>query len=445
MDQKTPYVPESHAVSHTLSGLGEALRQGYFDERLQTLYGRNPERLSAEKERYARILAGYRRYFGEGQGLHLFSVPGRSEVGGNHTDHNHGRVLACSVNLDIIAAARVTGGQTVTVRSEGFEPDVVELSADGSLPPVEAEKGASQALVRGVCARLQALGYKVGGFTAYTSSNVLKGSGLSSSAAYEVMIANIVSHLFNGGSISPVVMAQAAQYAENHYFGKPCGLMDQTACAVGGFVAIDFNDPDHPAIEQIAFDFAQTRHTLCIVDTAGDHADLTEDYADIRRDMRAAAETMGRHYLRECSEEAFMHDLPRIRRQAGDRAVLRAMHFFAENERVLKLEKALRGGDFDAFKERIIESGRSSFMYLQNSHSARSPQSQGVPLALLLAERMLAGRGAWRVHGGGFAGTIQAFVPDDLLKPFTQEMNRVFGANATYRLMIRPVGAACVE
>lgn len=428
-------------IVHTVDGLNGALRGGRFDRNLTRLYGEDPQRLAAERERYGRILEGYRRFFGDGDGLRLFSVPGRSEVGGNHTDHNHGCVLACSVNLDIIAVARKTGGNTVTVRSEGFEPDIVELNETA---PVEGEKGISQALVRGVCARLKELGFAVGGFTAYTSSNVLKGSGLSSSAAYEVMVANMISHLFNGGEISPVVMAQAAQYAENKYFGKPCGLMDQTACAVGGFVAIDFRDPNVPQIDKIEFDFAKTRHTLCIVDTAGDHADLTEDYADIRRDMRAAAQTMGKRYLRDCDDAAFVRELPQIREQAGDRAVLRALHFFAENDRVLRLEQALRDGDFDAFKEFIVASGRSSFMYLQNSHSARNPQHQGVPLALMLAERMLAGRGAWRVHGGGFAGTIQAFVPDDMLEAFAQEMNRVFGPNATYRLMIRPVGATCV-
>lgn len=418
----------------------ETVRRGGLDVKFALLYksGTEPE----QRARWERLLREFEETFGGREGVRLLSVPGRSEVGGNHTDHNNGRVLACSVDLDIIAAAAPNDAGRVTVNSEGFPADEVALE---DLSPRPEEKNRSQALVRGVLARLSALGFRVGGFDACTASDVLKGSGLSSSAAYEVMIAQIVSVLYNGGGIDPVTMAKVSQEAERDWFGKPCGLMDQTACAVGGFVAIDFRDVANPAIEKIDFDFAKTGYSLCIVDTAGNHADLTGDYAAIRNEMRAVAARLGGEVLRECDEAEFIRKIPELRRSVGDRAVLRALHFFGDNERVLLQAKALRAGDFTQFLALVNESGISSATALENNYAISAPQSQGIPLALCLASKLLRGRGACRVHGGGFAGTMQAFVPDDLLPAFRARMDAVFGDGAFHRLAVRPVGAFTVE
>lgn len=418
-----------------------AIDGGLLDDRLSLLGGGRPGAAVEMRRRYRDRLEAFAAEFGPGGDIQLLSVPGRSEVGGNHTDHNHGRVLACAVNLDIIAAARKNDDGVVRIHSEGFEPDVVPLD---DLNPHPEEHYQSRALVRGVCARLKELGYRVGGFDAGTASAVLKGSGLSSSAAFEVMVGNLISHLYNDGKIDPVVLAQAGQYAEGNFFGKPCGLMDQTACAVGGFITIDFADNDHPVIQKLDFDFSAAGHSLCIVDTAGDHADLNEDYAAIRGEMESVARLLGHRYLRECDEAAFYDSLPEIRRELGDRAALRAIHFFGDNARVAEQTRALNAGDFARFKQLVIESGRSSVMYLQNSYSVRDPRSQGLTLALALAEKMLTGKGAWRLHGGGFAGTIQAFVPDALVPEFTRVMDHAFGVGACHVLAVRPVGACRV-
>lgn len=420
------------------SELINKINSGGFDSQFKTLYGD----ADSQKERYCRAVNGYIETFGDSDGLRLLSVPGRSEVGGNHTDHNNGRVLACAVNLDIIAVACPNGSNTIRVKSEGFDIDIVDLD---NLSPVESEKGHSSALIRGVAARLKSLGYKIGGFDAYTTSNVLKGSGLSSSAAFEVMIGNMISCLYNGGRIDPVALAQTGQYAECEFFGKPCGLMDQTACAVGGFITIDFKDTEHPVIEKLDFDFSKTGYSLCIVDTAGNHADLSDDYAAIRYEMASVASFLGHKVLRECDENEFYKNLRQIREKLGDRAALRAIHFFGDNARVLDEVAALKRGDFKAFLDYVIASGRSSNMYLQNIFSLSDPKSQGLGLALALCEKELAGVGAWRVHGGGFAGTIQAFVPQDKLESFTGTINGVFGENACYKLTVRPVGAYCFE
>jgi galactokinase len=290
------------------------------------------------------------------------------------------------------------------------------------------------------------LGYDIGhGFDAYTTSSVLKGSGLSSSAAFEVMVANIISSLYNNGSIEPVVMAQAAQFAEREFFGKPCGLMDQTACAVGGFVAIDFANPEKPVVKKLEFDFEKTGYTLCIVDTAGNHSNLNEDYASIQFEMKSVAKFLGKEVLNDCDESMFYKQIPEIREAVGDRAVLRAIHFFGENARVSKQVEALRSGNFERFKELIIESGRSSNMYLQNIFSVTTPKNQELSLALAVAELILAGNGAWRVHGGGFSGTIQAFVPSLKRNEFVAKMNSIFGEDATYTLLVRPVGAYTIK
>jgi galactokinase len=415
----------------------EKIDGGVYDREIERIY-RGAE--DENKKRLQKAVDSFKGIFGNMEGVRLFSVPGRSEVGGNHTDHNCGRVLACAVNLDIIAAAALRGDENICVESDGFAVDTVNIS---SLSPREEEKGRSAALIRGVCSRLKSLGYKIGGFCAYMTSEIMKGSGLSSSAAFEVMIAEIINCLFNGGRISPVEMAKAGQYAEQEFFGKPCGLMDQTACAVGGFTAIDFKDTENPIIEKLDFDFAKTGYSLCIVDTAGNHADLSDDYAAIRGEMILVAKFLGYNTLRECDEKEFYANLKNIREILGDRTVLRAMHFFDDNARVLKEKEALKSRDFDAFLSCIIDSGRSSFMYLQNIYSISEPSRQGLSLALALAEKMLSGCGAWRVHGGGFAGTIQAFVPREKQSEFSSCMNDIFGAGACHKLSVRSVGAYC--
>ncbi|MBO5410616.1 MAG: galactokinase, partial [Clostridia bacterium] len=300
--------------------------------------------------------------------------------------------------------------------------------------------GHSASLVRGVCAAFKERGYNIGGFDAATASNVLSGSGLSSSAAFEVLVGTMLNHLYNDGKVSAVEIAQIAQYAENKFFGKPCGLMDQMACSVGGFVKIDFADPSKPVIEKVDFDFASCGHSLCIIDTGADHSDLTDEYAAVRGEMEKAAAVFGKKVLREVDYAEFMKNIPAVRAAAGDRAVLRAIHFFNENKRVEKHSAALAAGDFEAFKNIIIESGNSSYMYNQNVYTCKDTSAQAVSVALIVCDEVLRGRGAWRVHGGGFAGTIQAFVPDDLLDEFKAAIASVFGEKACYVLNIRPEG-----
>lgn len=407
------------------------------------LYGNGAQELEAAKKRYAQIAQSFSQTFENENEICFYSAPGRTEIGGNHTDHNHGRVLAAAVNLDVVAAAAANGDNTVRLKSEGFDgTDVIDLS-DLSLK--EEEKGTSAALVRGVCSRMAELGYKVGGFDAFTASRVLKGSGLSSSAAFEVLVVAILSHLYNEGSVDAVTAAKISQYAENVYFGKPCGLMDQMASSVGGFSAIDFNDPLQPVIEKIDFDLAKVSHALCIVDTGGNHADLTPDYAAIPQEMKAVASLFGKEFLRDVDKDEFMRKLRDVRAAVGDRAALRALHFFADNERVEEQAEALKNGNFETFKDLSIQSGRSSFMYLQNVFSSKHVAEQGLSLALALSEGILQGWGSWRVHGGGFAGTIQAFVPYDLLEPYKSEMEAVFGAGSCHVLSIRSAGGVKVQ
>lgn len=416
-----------------------------FAEKFRILYGGGKRTAAFQKDRYIKAVESFGEIFGISgdteDNLRLMSVPGRSEVGGNHTDHNHGRVLACSVDLDIIAVVRPNVSGVIRIESEGFPMDVVKLS---DLAVHDEEKYKSVAMIRGVCARLKELGFRIGGFDAYTTSRVLKGSGLSSSAAFEVMVANIISYLYNNGEIAPITMAQAAQYAERNFFGKPCGLMDQTACAVGGLITIDFDNPVEPVIKKLEFDFEKTGHTLCIVNTAGNHSDLNEDYAAIQSEMKHVAELLNHEVLRDCDETEFYEKISDIRKTVGDRAILRAIHFFGENKRVLKQVEALEAGHFERFKELLIESGRSSYMYLQNIYSISNPREQELSLALALAERMLAGSGAWRVHGGGFSGTIQAFVPNGKRDEFIRAMDGVFGKGATYVMMVRSIGACAI-
>ena len=380
--------------------------------------------------------AGFAAAFG-GKPERYFSAPGRTEIGGNHTDHQRGRVLAAAVNLDTVAAVRPNGTDTIRILSQGYplcEIDVKELT------PKAEEINSTPALIRGVAARFTQLGCKVEGFDAYCESTVLPGSGLSSSAAYEVLIGTIINHLFFGGKVSQAEVAQIGQYTENVFFGKPCGLMDQTASAVGNLVTIDFFDKDHPVIKPVAFDFSVCGHALCIIDSGADHADLTDEYAAVPGEIKAIAAHFGKEVLTQIEEADFFAAIPQLRETCGDRAVLRAVHFYQENARVPKQVAALEAGDFDTFLRLIKESGYSSYMYLQNVIPAGYKEHQDVALALAMCEHYLQGKGAYRVHGGGFAGTVQAFVPFEILESFRAGIDGTLGEGACHVLSIRPQG-----
>ncbi|MBQ6065484.1 MAG: galactokinase [Clostridia bacterium] len=413
----------------------EAILNGRMDARLTRLYG--AARLDGARARYAELTDLFADKFADAQDVRFFSAPGRTEVCGNHTDHNHGKVMAAAIDLDAVACAAKTDDDTIRVFSKGYPGDIIDLNV---LTPQEKEREKSASLVRGVAARFKELGYNVGGFDAVTVNNVLKGSGMSSSASFEVLVGVVLNYLYNDGKVSEVEIAQIAQYAENVFFGKPCGLMDQMACSVGGFVKIDFGDPNKPVIEPVNFDFAGCGHSLCILDTRADHADLTFEYAAIRQEMEAVAGFFGKSCLRETPEADVMDNLAALRDKLGERPIMRAMHFYDDNRRVDAEAEALGRGDFETFKALTIDSGRSSYMYNQNVFASSAPQSQPVALALALSERILKGRGAWRVHGGGFAGTIQAFVPNDLLDEYKTKTEALFGKDACYVLAIRPVG-----
>ncbi len=416
--------------------LKQKLKSGEFDERLKAVY-LSDEAVNEQKTREAEIIDAYVELFGDSDTLALFSAPGRTEVGGNHTDHNHGKVLAASVNLDTVAAAAKRDDSVACEKSLGHGMIEIDIS---DLDPHENEYGKSSGLIRGMCAGFKKFGYEIGGFNAASASCVLAGSGLSSSAAYEVLIGTILNHLYNDGKVSAVDIAKIAQYAENVYFGKPCGLMDQMASSVGSFITIDFKDPSEPVIDKVEFDFAACNHALCIVDTGGSHADLTDDYAAVRGEMESVAGVFGKAVLRDVDEADFMADIALIREKCGDRAVLRAMHFYAENKRAAAEVEALANNDFEAFKELVIESGRSSYMYNQNAFTVKAPHEQGLSVALALCEKLLKGKGAWRVHGGGFAGTIQAFVPMDMLEEFRTMIEAVYSKGSCHVLSIRPFG-----
>ncbi len=405
-----------------------------FLNRLSAVYG---DDASAQQERFYALAERFEKEFNETENLRFFSAPGRTEVGGNHTDHNNGKVLAAAVNLDAVAAVEERADGIICVNSQGYAPLTVDTA---DLSVIDSEKGTSLALIRGVCARFNQLGYKYGGFNACVTSDVLSGSGLSSSAAYEVLIGTILNYIYNDGKISAVEIAQISQYAENVYFDKPCGLMDQTACSVGGFVKIDFEDTSKPVIDKVDFDIAKHGYNLCIVDTGGNHADLTGDYAAIRLEMNSVAEFFGKPVLRQVAESDVMANIGDIRKKTGDRAIERAIHFYNENKRVERLSKALSDGDFEEFKATIIESGKSSYMYNQNCFTLTNPAEQPVALALCVAEELLKGKGAYRVHGGGFAGTIQAFVPVSETEKFVSAMNSFLGEKACYILKVRSHG-----
>ncbi len=418
------------------------VNQGKLDDTLAALYGK--QNVAAQRERYVTAINGYEEHYGEGKNLRLFSVPGRSEISGNHTDHNHGKVLAASIDLDIIAVAEATDDGMICIKSAGFPEDCVKI-ADIKVDPDKFFT--SFAVIEGMCDGMAKAGCTVGGFKAYTTSNVFKGSGLSSSAAFEDMVGNIIRTLYDN-EISNIEIAKIAQYSENVFFGKPCGLMDQMACAVGGFIAIDFADPKNPVVEKPSFDLSGMGYSLCIVDTHGNHADLNDDYASVPAEMKAVAAALDTAVLRDADEAKFMEILPTLRETVGDRAILRALHFFAENRRVEAQTEALKAGDVAAFMAGVRASGNSSFKYLQNVYTTKNVSEQGLSLALALTEAYLNDcdsdkPSACRVHGGGFAGTIQAFVPTEAANGLVALLDPIFGEGATHILMIRQQGAIC--
>ena len=409
------------------------------DERLAELYG--AENVTAQKKRYIQAVDSFCELYGDRDNLMIFSAPGRTEIGGNHTDHNLGKVLAGSVNLDVIAVCSATDSDWIHLKSEGYPSDHVSLE---ELTVQENEAGKSVSLIRGIAARFQQLGYQIGGFDAYTTSNVLKGSGLSSSAAFEVLVGTALNGLYNDERVSPVEIAKIAQYAENEYFKKPCSLMDQMASSVGGIITIDFKDKEQPLIERVHYDFSKSGYALCIVDTGGNHADLTDEYASIPGEMKAVAGYFGKSVLREVTKEKILTEIVRLREQFGDSAVLRDMHYLDDNERVESEVAALNRGYFEAFKELVIASGNSSFRFLQNVYSTKNPSEQGLSLAIYLAHGILEGKGAYRVHGGGFGGTTQNFVPVDMVDMFQFAIEKVFGKGKCHILFIRNQGGVRV-
>ena len=426
---------------HTPTQLLQTLSDGQHDPVLAALYALDGTRESLEKAR-ARAVHVVSRFIEEfspasDAAAALFTGPGRTEIGGNHTDHQHGHVLCGSVDLDMLACAAPNGLDVIRVHSEGYP--ALEVALD-SLSPREDEKNTSAALVRGVAAKIAELGHTLCGFDAYVTSNVLSGSGLSSSAAYEVLIGNILNHLCCGGALDPVEIAKIGQYAENVYFGKPCGLMDQMGSAVGGAVAIDFHDPASPVVRRADYDFSASGHALCIVDTASSHGDLTDDYADITREMGAVAAYFGQKFLRDVPEADFHAALPALRASCGDRAVLRALHYYEDDRRAVEEAEALAAGDFPRFLALVNASGLSSALHLQNTWSISDPRQQAIPVCLAVGRELLEGTGAIRVHGGGFAGTIQAFVPNDKLVSFKSGMESLLGPGKCHILHIRPQG-----
>ena len=389
---------------------------------------------------YEELKTKFAQHYGR-DAEYIFSAPGRTELGGNHTDHQHGLVLAAAVTLDTKAAVAENGDGCIRVLSEGYAPVTVPIDELALCPE---ERNSTAALVRGVAAGFARRGYSLRGFDAYVVSDVLPGSGLSSSAAFEVLIGTVI-NVLSGCALSPAEVARIGQYAENEYFGKPSGLMDQTASAVGGIVAIDFAGPAAPVITPVDFDFAACGYALCIIDSGAGHAELTAEYAAIPNELKAVCRVFGKEYLREVDEREFYARISEVRRAAGDRAVLRAAHVFSENRRCAAETAALGAGDFERFLHLVSESGRSSWMYLQNVVPTGSTARQELAFALLLCERLLCGRGAFRVHGGGFAGTVQAFVPEDMLDDFRTGIDSVFGAGSCRALSIRRTGGCLIE
>ena len=415
---------------------------GQFDSRFIRLY--DASSVNVQRERYIAALESFSSIYGDEREVNIYSVSGRSELAGNHTDHNCGKVIAASINLDIIAVVAQNSSNTINLKSEGFKQISIDYTKYSE--PNSAHFGTSASLIAGMCRGFADNGHAIGGFDAYCTSSVLRGSGLSSSAAFEDMIGNILNHEFNGGRVDNVEIAQLAQYAENVFFGKPCGLMDQVACAYGGIVSIDFEDTKNPKIEKIDFDLTAAGYNLCIVDTGGNHADLTDDYASVPAEMKSVAGFFGKTHLRLCDKAQIIENARAIREQLGDRALMRALHFCNENERVDGMKAALKGGNLDAYFGGVLESGRSSFCYLQNVYTTKNITEQGLSLALCLTESFMKNKdGAFRVHGGGFAGTIQAYVKESDVADYRSLMDSVFGEGACLVLRVRPDGAVKVN
>lgn len=408
---------------------------------LKGLYGSDSAIIARQAERYTQLAGEFKSKFNATE-FEVFSSPGRTEIGGNHTDHNFGRVLAGAVNLDNIAMAAPNGTMTVRIASAGYPQFEVDLN---NLKPDSSEFFTSESLIRGISARMKELGYQIGGFDAVIDGGVPKGSGLSSSASFEVLIGAIISHLFNEGKLDPIENAIIGQYAENIFFGKPCGLMDQTACSVGGLVTIDFKNPAEPVVKKVDFDFTKTGYALVITDTGGNHADLNDEYASLPTEMKSVAGKLNAKVLREVSLEQVVENIPQMRGQVSDRAILRAFHFQRDNARVVDQVAALEQNDFKSFLRMVVESGHSSYMYNQNIYPINNVEEQGISLALAMSDMVLNGEGAFRVHGGGFAGTIQAFVPEHLIEKYVSTLEHVFGAGSCHKLFIRPQGAIKVN
>lgn len=415
--------------------LKDIIQKGELDNRLRDIYV-DETKLDYQKKRYLCAITKFEEYFGLGD-VKLFSAPGRSEIGGNHTDHQHGEVLAASVNLDTLGVVKASLDNTIRVIS-GDQKEILISLDDISFRPEETET--TLALIKGVVAGFVERHYKVGGFCAYITSDVLIGAGLSSSAAFETLIGTILSGLYNDMTVSPVEIAKIGQYAENVYFGKPCGLMDQMACSVGNLVYIDFENPNNPKVEKIEANMEAYGYSLCITDTKGSHADLTDEYAAVPREMKLVAKHFGKEVLRDVSVSDVLSEIQNLRAALGDRCVLRTLHFICENERVKKEADALKKGDIEQFLQQVKASGDSSFKYLQNVYSTNDVKNQNVSVALMVSEMALENNGVSRVHGGGFAGTIQAFVKNEYVKEYQKCMNQVFGEGACNDLRIRKYG-----
>ncbi len=422
----------------TLNQVKANIQSGKYDKDFLMLYGE----CEKARVRYFEACEEFGKLYINTEDIRIFSAPGRTEVGGNHTDHQHGSVVAGGVDMDVIAIVGTNADNVIRVKSKGYDMDIINV---GEFQKQEKENGRAISLIRGVCDRFDTLGYKIGGFNAYTTSNVLKGSGLSSSAAFEVLLGNIINGLFAEKKVNAIEIAKIGQYAEREYFGKPCGLLDQMASSLGGFTYADFNNPAEPVTETINLDIRDYGYTLCVVDTGGNHANLTQDYADITIECKQISNALGVEFLRDADTDKFYASLASLRKEFGERAVLRAFHFFNEQERVLKQRKALLDGDFKAFLKLVNESGQSSFDYLQNLYSTTAVKEQGLSLAIALTKQFLGDDGACRVHGGGFAGTIQCYIPTVRLDEYKQMIEAVYGDGTCSVLSIRPVGGYEIE
>lgn len=425
--------------------LRELLRTAECRQLFAKLYGTGEACYQSQLDRYETLIQNYTEHFNE-EPLSLFSSPGRTEIGGNHTDHNRGLVLAASINLDTIAAVKKSDSGVIRVFSGGY-PDVFSISLN-DLSKKGSERETTTSIIRGIAAKFKDEGYQIGGFNAYISSNVTVGSGLSSSASIEVLIGTILNTLYNHSKIAPEQIAKVGQYAENRYFDKPCGLMDQMAIAIGGTIMIDFNDFKNPAIKKINFNLSSYNYSLILVNTGGNHVDLNDEYTNVYREMQSVARQFALNDCRDLTYSEILGRIPDLRETVGDRAILRAIHFLNDNERVLDEVATLKKGDIERFLDLVKESGDSSCKYLQNCYSSRNPGEQGIPLALAITEMFFKGRAnkaGWRVHGGGFAGTIQAFIPNEDVPAYVALITSVFGEDAVSVLAIRPVGAICIN